>query len=262
MNGEPERRRSLREREKVMSKTAVARVPRTRGRPARDKSDAANSRERLLDAAIDLFARYGYDPVSTKTVAEAAKLTQSMVHYHFGSKEELWKAAIDRLMRSRGRAFPVARLELKDVDPVTRLKILVRRLVEANAVEPNYPRILMHEAMAGTPRLKWLVDNFVGPGFEAFDRAVRLAIEANDIRDLPVSEVTSIITSAASLTFSIGAVTNQIYGIDVCSERFVQSFSDSMILVLFEGLRAPLSTTKRSVVRNAKGVKAAKRTSA
>jgi hypothetical protein len=54
----------------------------------------------------------------------------------------------------------------------------------------------MHEAMAGTPRLKWLVDNFVGPGFEAFDRAVRLAIEADVILDLPVSEVTSIITSA------------------------------------------------------------------
>lgn len=220
-------------------KRAAASAPRPRGRPPRDKSDAANSREKLLDAAIDLFARYGYDPVSTKAVAEAAHLTQSMVHYHFGSKEELWKAAIDRLMRSRGRAFPVSRLELKDVDPVTRLKILVRRLVEANAAEPNYPRILMHEAMARTPRLKWLIDQYVGPGFEAFDKAVRLAIEAGVIRDLPVSEVTGIITSATSLTFSISAVTSRIYGADVSSDSYVQSFSDSMILILFEGLQKP-----------------------
>lgn len=213
-----------------------AKPPRLRGRPARGETDDDSSRDKLLAAAIDLFARYGYDPVSTKAIAEAAELTQSMVHYHFGSKELLWKAAIDRLMRNRGRVFPVARLEFKDVDPVTRLKILVRRLVEANAAEPNYARIVMHEAMARTPRLEWLIERYVGAGFEAFDRAVKLAIEAGVIRDLPVSEVTSILTSATALTLSIGAVTNKIYGVEFTSEKHIQSLSDSMILILFKGL--------------------------
>jgi TetR/AcrR family transcriptional regulator len=211
--------------------------PRPRGRPSRDSSDDKSSRDRLLDAAIDLFARYGYDPVSTKSVAEASQLTQSMVHYHFGTKEQLWKGAIDRLMRKRGRAFPVARLEFRDVDPVTRLKILVRRLVEANAAEPNYVRILMHEAMAQTPRLEWLVDNYVAAGFDAFNQAVKLAIEDGSIRPLPVVDITGIITSATVLTFSIGAVINRIYGIEIGSERYVQSLSDSMIEILFQGLQ-------------------------
>ncbi len=213
--------------------------PRPRGRPLRNDADDASSRDKLLDAAIDLFARYGYDPVSTKAVAEAAALTQSMVHYHFGSKELLWKAAIDRLMRNRGRVFPVSRLEFKDVDPVTRLKILVRRLVEANAAEPNYARILMHEAIARTPRLDWLIDTYIGAGFDAFDRAVKLAVKAGVIRDLPVSEITSILTSATVLTHSIGAVTSKIYGVDFTSERSLQSFSDSIILILFKGLEIP-----------------------
>ena len=131
----------------------------------------------------------------------------------------------------------MARLEFRDVDPVTRLKILVRRLVEANAAEPNYVRILMHEAMAQTPRLEWLVDNYVAAGFDAFNQAVKLAIEDGSIRPLPVVDITGIITSATVLTFSIGAVINRIYGIEIGSERYVQSLSDSMIDILFQGLQ-------------------------
>lgn len=218
---------------------AAAEAPRPRGRPSRDSGDDKSSRDKLLDAAIDLFARYGYDPVSTKSVAEASQLTQSMVHYHFGSKEQLWKGAIDRLMRNRGRAFPVSRLEFKDVDPVTRLKILVRRLVEANAAEPNYVSILMHEAMAQTPRLDWLLDNYVSAGFDAFNQAVKLAIREGLIRPLPVAEITSIITSATVLTFSIAPVINRIYGVETGSKRYLRSLSDSMIVILFQGLQLP-----------------------
>jgi TetR/AcrR family transcriptional regulator len=228
-----------------MSERVTAEAPRPRGRPSRDRGGDKNSRDKLLDAAIDLFARYGYDPVSTKSVAEASQLTQSMVHYHFGSKEQLWKAAIDRLMRKRGRAFPVSRLEFKDVDPITRLKILVRRLVEANAAEPNYVRILMHEAMAQTPRLDWLLDNYVAAGFDAFNQAVKLAIEDGSIHPLPVADITSIITSATVLTFSIGAVINRIYGIEIGSERYVRSLSDSMIEILFRGLQLAPDDARR-----------------
>ena len=234
-----------------MAKSRIGKRPnsesaRPRGRPPRDSGDDKNSRDKLLDAAIDLFARYGYDPVSTKAVAEASQLTQSMVHYHFGSKEQLWKAAIDRLMRKRGRAFPVSRLEFQDVDPVTRLKILVRRLVEANAAEPNYVRILMHEAMAQTPRLEWLLDNYVTAGFDAFNQAVNLAIEDGSIRRLPVADITSIITSATVLTFSIGAVINRIYGIEIGSEGYLRSLSDSMTEILFQGLQLPPDATPLS----------------
>ncbi len=208
-----------------------------RGRPPRESGPVEAPQDRLLDAAIDLFARYGYDPVSTGAVADAAGLTQSMVHYHFGSKEALWKAAIDRLMRRRGRAFPVMRLEFRDVDPVTRLKILVRRLIEANAAEPNYVRIVMHEAMANTPRLDYLMERYIADGFEAFNSAVRDAVAAGMIRPLPVHDITSIATSVSVLTFSIGEVTRRVYNTDLTTDEHVQSLSDSIITTLFSGLQ-------------------------
>lgn len=209
---------------------------RPRGRPPKDLSAGENSRDKLLDVAIELFAAYGYEPVSTAAVADAAGLTQTMVHYHFGTKEQLWKAAIERLMRRRGRFFSVARMELSDIDPVDRLKIIIRRFVEANAAEPNYTRILMHEAMARSPRFEWVMERYLVPGFRAFEGPIQDAQRAGRIRPLPVHDLVNIITSAGALSLSIGAVTEWVYGFDVADKERVRSFSDSVLTVLLNGL--------------------------
>src|SRR3546814_151356 len=124
----------------------------TSGSPGKIQDDP---RTRLLDVAIQLFARYGYDPVSTGTVAKATGLTQSMVHYHFGSKEKLWKEAIRKLMRDRGATFPIGKMDLQDLEPIARLKVIVRTYVLASAADPNLARIMMHEGMVKGPRLRW-----------------------------------------------------------------------------------------------------------
>src|SRR5258708_13983762 len=98
--------------------------------------ESKDPREELLADAIDLFARYGYEPVSTGQIAAAAGLTQSMVHYHFGKKPRLWKAAIERLMHERGLAFPIGRLYLQDPHPLPSLKLLIRNLSSPTTAYP------------------------------------------------------------------------------------------------------------------------------
>ena len=217
----------------------TARRKRSPGRP-RNTSDNTpeKTKEILLDAAIELFAHYGYEPVTTGAVAKAAGLTQSMVHYHFGSKSQLWKAAISRLMRRRGNIFRPAGDELIDLDPIEKLKWLTRRLVEANANDPSFIRIAIHEGMGQSPRLKWLVRNYVNAGFSVFDQAVRDAINVGAIPDMPVHDVTNAITSAASLTFGLGAMIQELYGLEMSETKRVVSFSNSVIKILFDGLLA------------------------
>lgn len=215
---------------------AVA-VKRSPGRPRlADRGNADQTRDMLLDAGLKLFARYGYDPVTTGAIAEAAGLTQSMVHYHFGSKSKLWEEAIKRMMQKRGALFRMATRDLAGLDPVDKLKALTRRLIEANAENPDFVRIAVHEGTARSPRLKWLVDNYFAPGFGVFDEAVREAIAAKAIPDLPVHDVTNAITSAASLTFGLRAMVEGIYGIEVRDAAHIRSFSDSVIQILFDGL--------------------------
>jgi len=55
----------------------------------------AETRERLLVAAAQLFAEFGVDAVSVDAVAEAAGRTSGSVYAHFGSKQGLLLALLD-----------------------------------------------------------------------------------------------------------------------------------------------------------------------
>jgi AcrR family transcriptional regulator len=55
----------------------------------------AETRQRLLDAAADLFAERGIEGVSIDTVAEAADRTSGAVYAHFGGKEGVLTALLD-----------------------------------------------------------------------------------------------------------------------------------------------------------------------
>ena len=52
-----------------------------------------NTRNLLLITAGELFGSLGYDSVSTRMIAEKAGVKLSSIHYHFGSKENLYLEA-------------------------------------------------------------------------------------------------------------------------------------------------------------------------
>ena len=56
-------------------------------------ADSKDTRMALMLAAGELFAKFGYDAVSTRVIAEAAKVNLGGIHYHFGSKEKLYVEA-------------------------------------------------------------------------------------------------------------------------------------------------------------------------
>ncbi|MDS0135404.1 MULTISPECIES: helix-turn-helix domain-containing protein [unclassified Amycolatopsis] len=58
-----------------------------------------NTRERLLDAALDLFGERGYDSVTVAEIAERAGLTKRTFFRHFSDKREVLFAGQDVLSR-------------------------------------------------------------------------------------------------------------------------------------------------------------------
>jgi AcrR family transcriptional regulator len=60
-------------------------------------ADAAATREKIRSAAAGLFAAHGPDGVSIRDVVGAAGVSLAMVHHHFGSKDDLYKAVVDAM---------------------------------------------------------------------------------------------------------------------------------------------------------------------
>jgi AcrR family transcriptional regulator len=65
----------------------------------------AETRDRLLEAAADLFGRQGFHAVSAEAVADAADRTTGALYSHFGGKEGVLLALLDERERSVGRAM-------------------------------------------------------------------------------------------------------------------------------------------------------------
>jgi len=94
------------------------------------------TRDRLLDAAEELFAKRGFYGVSIREVTKSAGVDLSLVNYHFGTKLGLFSAVVER----RGEILNRERLE--------RLERVV------------------HEAGSAAPDLNAVVDAFLDPVFE------------------------------------------------------------------------------------------------
>jgi Transcriptional regulator len=52
--------------------------------------------QKIMDAAIELFAEFGYDGVTTEQIAEAAGFSEKTLFRHYHSKQSLLEKAIDR----------------------------------------------------------------------------------------------------------------------------------------------------------------------
>jgi AcrR family transcriptional regulator len=79
----------------------------TRKTPVRNSRER-NGKERILDAAEQLFAQRGFYGVSLRDITEAAGVDVALVGYHFGGKRELFTAVFER----RSEVLNRERLEL------------------------------------------------------------------------------------------------------------------------------------------------------
>ena len=64
--------------------------------------DSTHPRKRLLQVATQLFGEKGYGATSVREVVEAAGVTKPTLYYHFGSKEGLFRQAVEEHLQIFG----------------------------------------------------------------------------------------------------------------------------------------------------------------
>jgi len=65
--------------------------------PASPEAASVNTRERILDVALDLFTEQGFDGTSLRQIAERLGVTKAALYYHFTSKDDILLALHMRL---------------------------------------------------------------------------------------------------------------------------------------------------------------------
>ena len=93
-------------------------------------------------------------------------MTQPLVHYHFASKDALWRAAVDNVLGLVNQSIEVLRYELDGKPPAEQLELTLRAMVRFNSICPEFGRIVAYEGALGGERLQYLFEKRVDVFFD------------------------------------------------------------------------------------------------
>jgi DNA-binding transcriptional regulator YbjK len=117
-------------------------------------TEIAASKDRMIAAAATLFARSGFNGVTTKDIAKTAKVSEGNIFRYFPSKRELFIAAIDfELGKLRGLAELLERLASIE-DSRVALRTLFELITDTVVKEPGLVRLLQFSALEFGPDLE------------------------------------------------------------------------------------------------------------
>lgn len=126
------------------------------GRPAAARADAGQ-RDRLIDAAVTLFARHGVAATSTKAIAAEAGVTPALVHYYFREREQLLEAVFEeRLLPLVDQVFSGAppASDGPPPDVSTLIQGLAGRLIRVASATPWFPGLWIREIVGVEGQLR------------------------------------------------------------------------------------------------------------
>jgi AcrR family transcriptional regulator len=142
--------------------------PRTRAAgTATAERSALDTRERILEAALQAFSENGFDGATTRDIANRAGVNLGLIQYHFGGKAKLWRAAVDRAFEELRKGVDLIMQDSQITDEVDRLRVVIRAHVRFVARNTEFIRIMHDEGKRKGPRMRWLVDRHVKPLYAA-----------------------------------------------------------------------------------------------
>jgi AcrR family transcriptional regulator len=142
------------------------------------KTKSLETRQRLLEAAGEVFANHGYRHATIREICKKAKANVAAIHYHFGDKEELYGAVFEYARRCAVAQFD--ELSASGTPAEQRLRFFVRavlarffhegrpawlgKLVAQEMIEPSkaLDSLINEQIRPNSERLRAIVNELMG----------------------------------------------------------------------------------------------------
>ncbi|MFD4552988.1 TetR/AcrR family transcriptional regulator [Streptomyces sp. NPDC058469] len=212
------------------------RVARPRGRPPKDAQLAPT--DQVMAAAIEAFSVHGYNGVSLRTVNDELGVSRNLLYQRFGSKANLWRAAVDWAFRPLVDYLVAA--DDESADPMVRLRVLIRNFIEYSATRPHLARIVTLEGAAATDRLDYLYHHYIEPIRSRFIPVFELLNAQGRIKNVPYETFYFLLTSGGSALYGQMALASMMNPeLTSTEETRVRLYAENVAEVLLNGLSLP-----------------------
>lgn len=133
----------------------------------RNRADGDLTRQRILEAAGQLFAERGYHSTTSKAVCERAQTNLAAINYHFGSRDGLYQAVVSTALNHLVGLDYLRQLASSDASAQEKLSLLIDGLVFSVIEERSWhPRIWAREILSPSPQHALILRNETLPRAE------------------------------------------------------------------------------------------------
>lgn len=165
--------------------------------------DAPNSRESILSASLQAFARYGYDGASMPQIAKLAQVAPPLIHYYFGSKDNLWRETIEHSLGKLRREAAAIRSATRALAPLDQLRAMLQAHAHFAAHWPDHFFMILAEARSDGDRYAWVQENYTGVLFEDLLDIMKDAQAKGQIRDINIEQLALLLIGGMLVFFTV-----------------------------------------------------------
>jgi TetR/AcrR family transcriptional regulator len=176
----------------------------------------------ILEAALDMFAEYGFDATSTRQIAAAAGLEQGHLSYYFPSKDDLWREMLLSFQDAFYAVIDDAIAAAPSGPAVERARVILPPFLRHFAHHGKLARIMLQQFSVSSPRHDWVIDTFARPIWDRL-RPLFEDLEAEGaLAGIGAAPAYFTIVGAAVTVFGSSSEVQRLGGTDPSTESFVE----------------------------------------
>ncbi|MBC7799005.1 MAG: TetR/AcrR family transcriptional regulator [Gemmatimonadaceae bacterium] len=151
--------------------------PRKVGLRRKEQVRAVETRQAIMEAALEEFAQNGFDAASVRNIAKRTGLQHSLITYHFHSKDLLWRAVAEDAHSQIRAQWEHLETGIDALSPIDRIARRYCAFLRFTIEHPHFHQFMSRESSPGSPRLPWMVETLLRPSMALVLPDIRLAQE-------------------------------------------------------------------------------------
>ncbi len=190
---------------------------------------ATDRRQQLLDTALEVFSRRGFEGATTKEIANAAGVNEAVIFRHFPNKQALYAAVLDYLAESSHveKWLAEAKALMEKCDDAGLFRLIATAIIVAYRKDPRGQRVKLFAALEGHEQALAYFREASIPIYELLNDYILRRQREGAIADLPPGVILSGIAGMAGNY----AMMTQMCGFDshIPDEAVIQAFTRIMM---------------------------------
>lgn len=190
------------------------------------------SKGRLLNAAIQLFAEHGYEGVSIRRLAETAGVNSALISYHFHGKNGLYRSILEK-QAHKIQTF-IETFESGQHSPRVTIEHYTLLIFGIHQGSPSFAKILCRELLNQSAPFTEIVQEKIKTLYAILRDALRRGVEEKQFRsDLKLDQTVVLLAGTVNFYFLSRPINSQVVAQE---QHFADEYLSEVLRIFFTGI--------------------------